>query len=58
MLMGMLKSKGKSDGLGVGGLAPAMERAVGQAYNVPGAREVLAGTVDSILRKLKVISGG
>ena len=39
-------------------LAPAMESAVGHAYNVPGAREVLSGTVDSILRKLKVISEG
>jgi hypothetical protein len=41
-----------------GKLAPAMESAVGHAYNVPGAREVLSGTVDSILRKLKVISEG
>jgi hypothetical protein len=39
-------------------LAPPMESAVGHAYNVPGAREVLSGTVDSILRKLKVISEG
>ncbi len=39
-------------------LAPPLESAIGHAYNVPGAREVLSGTVDSILRKLKVISGG
>jgi hypothetical protein len=39
-------------------LAPPLETAIGQAYNVPGAREVLSGTVDSILRKLKVISEG
>jgi hypothetical protein len=39
-------------------LAPPLESAVGHAYNVPGARDVLSGTVDSILRKLKVISEG
>lgn len=39
-------------------LAPPLETAIGQAYNVPGARDVLSGTVDSILRKLKMISEG
>ncbi len=41
-----------------GKMAPELERAVGHAYNVPGARDVLSGTVDSILRKLQVISQG
>jgi len=39
-------------------LAPGLERAVGHAYDVPGARDVLSNTVDSILRKLQVISQG
>lgn len=38
-------------------LEPELERAVRHAYDIPGAREILATTVDSILRKLKVISG-
>ena len=38
--------------------APELERAVGHAYDVPGAREVLSSSVDSILRKLQVISQG
>lgn len=38
-------------------LAPDMEKAVAHAYAIPGVRDVLAGPVDSILRKLKVVSG-
>jgi hypothetical protein len=39
-------------------LAPQLEQAVSHAYSVPGAREVLSDSVDSILRKLKVVAGG
>ncbi len=38
--------------------APQLEQAVGHAYSIPGAREVLSDSVDSILRKLKVIAEG
>lgn len=39
-------------------LAPQLERAVAHAYDVPGAREVLSNSVDSILRKLQTIADG
>jgi hypothetical protein len=38
-------------------LAPQLESSLAKAYAVPGARDVLSGTVDSMLSKLQRISG-